>query len=235
MGAIRDGEGTAAARLLRRAAADAREHVALSRALTTTAGVPHERATPPRHPIRTGARPQRRPSRPPPPRRVAEPAHPRPRHRCLPHHCLQGLLHPCTPHLGHPRRPRQAMAGDTRTFHDLWLAASSPPDAPRPTTPAIAGRRPEMAAVRRHLTTGSGLLLVTGEAGIGKTRLVTTTAWTTDTFVATGHCLPLSAQAPLMPVADAFRDVLESDGGRWLEDRGGREPALGGGDPGHPS
>ncbi len=31
-----------------------------------------------------------------------------------------------------------------------------------------------------------------------------------------GSCLPLSSEAPLMPMADAFRSVYEFDGGQWL-------------------
>ena len=110
------------------------------------------------------------------------------------------------------------MDGDTSAFHDRWLAASSP-NGHRPASIArIAGRRDELAAVRDHLETGSGLLLVTGEAGIGKTRLVTTAAaLTRGSFVAAGSCLPLSSEVPLLPVADALRAVHESDGGQWLE------------------
>ncbi|PUA82228.1 ATP-binding protein [Nocardioides currus] len=107
----------------------------------------------------------------------------------------------------------ETMDGDTTAFHDLWLAASSTgPDDPAP-TPRIAGRRAELSAVRRHLETGTGLLLVTGEAGMGKTTLVDAATQKTDTFIATGHCLPLSSAVPLMPVADLLRSVLRSDGG----------------------
>ncbi|KRF36761.1 ATP-binding protein [Nocardioides sp. Soil805] len=116
----------------------------------------------------------------------------------------------------------EAMDGDTATFLDLWLAATSPPDATTPTTPRIAGRTDELAAVRRHLETGSGLLLVTGEAGIGKTTLVTTAARTTDTFVATGRCLPLSTQVPLMPVIDLLRQVHDTEDGLWWDEAAGR-------------
>src|SRR4051812_10645632 len=65
----------------------------------------------------------------------------------------------------------EAMGGDIAEFRRLWLAASGPVSDPRS---RIAGRRTEVAAVRRHLECGTGLLLVTGEAGIGKTRLVDT-------------------------------------------------------------
>lgn len=60
----------------------------------------------------------------------------------------------------------------------------------------------ELATVRRHLETGDGLLLVTGEAGLAKTKLVTTAVAlvAVDVFVATGSCLPLSSEAPLRPV-----------------------------------
>ena len=109
----------------------------------------------------------------------------------------------------------EALGGDAGTFHDLWLAASTPTDAGRD-EPRIAGRRHELATVRRHLEAGTGLLLVTGEAGIGKTRLVSTAARTTDTCVATGHCLPLSTEVPMLPVADALRQVFEEDGGARL-------------------
>ena len=111
----------------------------------------------------------------------------------------------------------EAMGGDTAHFHELWLSASSPGRVGA-TAPAIAGRRIELPAVRRHLETGTGLLLVNGEAGIGKTKLVSTAVALSaaDVFVATGPCLPLSSEAPLMPAADALRSVYESDGGRWL-------------------
>src|SRR5215207_7683982 len=66
----------------------------------------------------------------------------------------------------------ESMHGDTGQFHQFWLAAGTPttPDADGPALPRIAGRRLELGAVRSHLATGTGLLLVTGEAGIGKTR-----------------------------------------------------------------
>ena len=70
--------------------------------------------------------------------------------------------------------------------------------------------------MRRHLETGTGLLLVSGEAGIGKTKLVSTAADTTDTFVAIGRCLPLSTQVPLLPICDALRQMHRVDDGAWV-------------------
>lgn len=113
----------------------------------------------------------------------------------------------------------EAMDGDTAIFRDLWLAASTPADG-APPVPRIAGRKAELTVVRRHLETGTGLLLVSGEAGIGKTRLVTTAAnlATPDCFVAIGHCLPLSIEVPMLPIADALQRVQGVDNGQWFKE-----------------
>ena len=109
------------------------------------------------------------------------------------------------------------MGGDTAAFHALWVTASTPVNSSAP-PPRIAGRRAELDVVRRHLESGSGLLLVMGEAGIGKTALVTSAADTSGTHVAVGHCLPLSAQVPLLPFADALRRLLDVENGRWVRE-----------------
>lgn len=112
----------------------------------------------------------------------------------------------------------EAMGGDVGAFHRLWLAATGPATDVQTATP-IAGRRSELVASRRHLESGSGLLLVIGEAGIGKSRLVETAAsQATDVFVARGACLPLSAQVPLLPVTDALRHLFEADGGQRFKE-----------------
>ncbi len=82
----------------------------------------------------------------------------------------------------------------------------------------IAGRRTELTVVRRHLEEGSGLLLVTGEAGIGKTTLVDAATAGVEVFVATGHCLPLSTEVPFLPVVDALHRIFDRDGGQWLKE-----------------
>jgi hypothetical protein len=113
----------------------------------------------------------------------------------------------------------EAMGGDVAEFHRLWLAASGPEGATPEITTRIAGRRAEVAAVRHHLETGAGLLLVTGEAGIGKTRLVETAALSTQgLFVARGSALPLSAQVPLLTITDALRSIYQVDDGQWLKE-----------------
>ena len=113
----------------------------------------------------------------------------------------------------------EAMGGDVAEFHRLWLAASGPEGATPEITARIAGRRAEVAAVRHHLETAAGLLLVTGEAGIGKTRLVETAALSTQgLFVARGSALPLSAQVPLLTITDVLRSIYQVDDGQWLKE-----------------
>ena len=109
----------------------------------------------------------------------------------------------------------EAMDGDTAHFHDLWLASSTPHSGAEP-PPRIAGRRAELDVVRRHLDTGTGLLLVTGEAGMGKTTLVQAALVAPRALVLFGRCLPLSVDVPLMPLCEALRGVLAQDGGRRL-------------------
>lgn len=110
----------------------------------------------------------------------------------------------------------EAMQGDNVAFHELWLDASAPAGQPTAREPRIAGRKAELTAVRRHLEAGTGLLLVTGEAGIGKTTLVEAATADTEAFVASGHCLPLSTEVPFLPVVDALRSILDHDNGQWL-------------------
>lgn len=120
----------------------------------------------------------------------------------------------------------EAMDGDSTAFHDLWVAATTPADDGPGPTPRIAGRRAELAAVRRHLATGTGLLLVTGEAGIGKTTLVEAAAGGADTVLAVARCLPLSRHSALMPVIDLLRTLLEVDEGRLVESALARCPSY---------
>jgi hypothetical protein len=116
----------------------------------------------------------------------------------------------------------EALHGDVEDFHRLWLAAT--PDGTNDGTSdgvasaaaAIAGRRTELAAVRRHLESGTGLLLVTGEAGIGKTKLVDTARATCGVFVATGAGLPLSVEVPFLPLTHALLEVLHAEDTDWM-------------------
>ena len=113
----------------------------------------------------------------------------------------------------------EGMGGDVDRFRTLWLAAG-PVDEGRPSPPRIAGRRDELARLRHHLVGGTGLLLVSGEAGIGKTRLVSSAmAGSADgVFAASGACLPLSTEVSLLPFADLLRSMYDVDAGLWLKE-----------------
>ncbi len=112
----------------------------------------------------------------------------------------------------------EAMHGNPAELRELWLAATRG-DTGAPSAAQIAGRRAELAAVRRHLESGSGLLVVAGEAGVGKTRLVTTAADTVaDVLVVRASCLPLATEVPLLPWAEALHQVAVVDEGSWLRE-----------------
>ena len=122
----------------------------------------------------------------------------------------------------------EAMNGDTGHFHVLWLAATHT-GQPAAASPELVGRRRELAAVRRHLSTGTGLLLLAGEAGIGKTRLVSAaTANATPKTAANGttydgvvvHAsgLPLLADEPFAVIAEVFRHIHAVEAGQWFKD-----------------
>ncbi|WP_299925403.1 AAA family ATPase [uncultured Nocardioides sp.] len=137
-----------------------------------------------------------------------------------------GCSHTTVFHLfTHPRLPAwslvevvvPALGGDPADFRDLWLAATA--DGVRhlpPPARSIAGRRAELLVVRRHLEAGGGLLVVTGEPGIGKTTLLAAAAQQVSTFVARSSGFPLLSDAPFAVVSDALRQVWLADEGRWL-------------------
>lgn len=120
------------------------------------------------------------------------------------------------PSWGHLELLVEALGGDPTEFYRLWLAAGQPAGGDQRAGAQVAGRRVELATVRRHLETGAGLLLVTGEAGIGKTTLVNAVTGTVDTFVAAGHCRPLSTEVPLLPIVDALNVVHDVEQGAWF-------------------
>ena len=89
-------------------------------------------------------------------------------------------------------------------------------------TTAIAGRRRELPAVTGVLTGGTDAvaMLVAGEAGVGKSRLVAAAAGVAaqaDVTVLAGWCLPLSQGLPLLPVVDLLRGLGGLDEGRLLD------------------
>jgi DNA-binding CsgD family transcriptional regulator len=86
---------------------------------------------------------------------------------------------------------------------------------------ALAGRVAELQAVSELLSgeTEHAAVLIIGEAGVGKSRLVAAAA-DAATFggavVATGSCLPLSEGVPFLPVVDVLGELEKADEGRLL-------------------
>ena len=85
----------------------------------------------------------------------------------------------------------------------------------------LAGRRTELRLLLNVLTGGADVnaLLVVGEAGVGKSRLLAaaTAAVPADVAVLQGGCLPLSERRPFLPVVDVLRSMAEIDGGQLLK------------------
>ena len=88
----------------------------------------------------------------------------------------------------------------------------------RPLRPGLVGRASELADLDAALVTvaggGAALVVVEGEAGMGKTTLVHTWADSIghDAVVLHGRCDELGRDLPLQPVADALADHLRNIG-----------------------
>jgi hypothetical protein len=102
-------------------------------------------------------------------------------------------------------------------------AGLSRPMAPSPARMAdpagLAGREDEMSRLLGVLGGDARLVLVVGDAGIGKTRFVAeaiTRAETAGLVMLRGDCLPLSGTLPLLPLADALGELAGRDGGGLL-------------------
>ena len=86
----------------------------------------------------------------------------------------------------------------------------------------FAGRRGELRAVTSTLTGSAegAALLVMGEAGIGKSRLVAAAAAVAardEVTVLQGWCLPLSGGLPFLPMIDALHGMAATDSGQLLK------------------
>lgn len=112
---------------------------------------------------------------------------------------------------------------ETEAMHELALAAAdgdrpAHAPAPAPASPGIVGRTDELARLDRCLAqvafSGGSLLLIEGDAGIGKTTLID--AWSRraegDAVVLRGRCDELGRDLPLQPVADALAEHLRAVG-----------------------
>ena len=118
------------------------------------------------------------------------------------------------------------------------VTALTPSSAPPPAIPGVVGRTDELAALDRSLDqvvpSGGNLVVVEGDAGIGKTTLVD--AWARrvegDAVVLRGRCDELGRDLPLQPVADALAEHLRTVGPERArsildDDAGALAPLLG--------
>jgi tetratricopeptide (TPR) repeat protein len=84
----------------------------------------------------------------------------------------------------------------------------------------FVGREGELSRLQSALAERARLVLVVGDAGIGKTRFVSeglAQAAAGGMSVISGGCLPLAEKLPLLPVADALDGLSRLDGGATFE------------------
>lgn len=85
---------------------------------------------------------------------------------------------------------------------------------------AFVGRDGELSRLLGALGGDARLVLVTGDAGVGKTRFVgegMARAVAAGMVVVRGECLPLVGRLPLLPVASALSELGRLEGGGLLE------------------
>src|SRR5262249_21145445 len=78
----------------------------------------------------------------------------------------------------------------------------------------------ELSRLLAALGEGARLVLVVGDAGVGKTRFVgegMARAAAAGMVTARGECLPLAETVPLLPVAAAVGELARLDGGGLME------------------
>jgi predicted ATPase len=87
-------------------------------------------------------------------------------------------------------------------------------------TEVFVGREGELSRLESALGERARLVLVVGDAGIGKTRFVgegLRRATAAGMVAGVGGCLPLAEKLPLLPVADALAELSRLDGGGPFE------------------
>jgi DNA-binding CsgD family transcriptional regulator len=85
---------------------------------------------------------------------------------------------------------------------------------------AFVGRERELTRLQSALAERVRLVLVVGDAGIGKTRFVAeglARASATGMVAVGGGCLPLAEKLPLLPLADALSELTQLGGGAPFE------------------
>jgi DNA-binding CsgD family transcriptional regulator len=94
----------------------------------------------------------------------------------------------------------------------------------------LVGRGPELAVVTEALASSGRAVVVIGEAGVGKTRLLSEAVKAVENqgvVVVVGRCLPLSAELPLLPILDLLRHLSDIDSGRlWTQVLAGLPPSA---------
>jgi DNA-binding CsgD family transcriptional regulator len=93
----------------------------------------------------------------------------------------------------------------------------------------LVGREDELSRLVGALGGDTRLVLVTGDAGVGKTRLVaegTARATAAGTVMMRGECLPVTGTLPLLPAAFALGELASLDGGRLMEAALGAAPGF---------
>ncbi|WP_425829925.1 ATP-binding protein [Kribbella sp. DT2] len=96
----------------------------------------------------------------------------------------------------------------------------------RPEGPRLVGRERETRLLRAALAAAPSLVLVVGEAGTGKSRLVDELARDHPARWLTGQCHPVQDQAPLTPVLEALAPVLDARPGTGTPWRGELVPGM---------
>jgi DNA-binding CsgD family transcriptional regulator/tetratricopeptide (TPR) repeat protein len=94
---------------------------------------------------------------------------------------------------------------------------------------AFVGREGELARLLAALSSDIRLVLVVGDAGVGKTRFtgeVMTRATAAGAVMARGECLPLADTLPLLPVTSALGELARLEGGGLLERALGDAPGY---------
>ena len=93
----------------------------------------------------------------------------------------------------------------------------------------FVGREGELSRLQVAVGGDTRMLLVVGDAGVGKTRSVAEglrRAAGSGVVVARGGCLPLAEQLPLLPMAGALGELAAVDGGALVEGALGVAPGY---------